>query len=364
MAAARHEQVAHDWVAQADYYNASLSAATPLCILLFADHGPLPPAAHFHAGVQVTIVLHGEIEDYGPEAVFQCTRGDAYLWSMWEPHGWRQRMPGTTNITLIFLPEFLGDEALGGVHWLDLFAPPALLRPRPARPETRARVAAIGEELLTEIERRERGWLSAVRLKTLEVLLALARSWEVDPGRVVSLPERREEGLARVTPALDLVRSDLGRRISVRRAAGACRLSETQFKRVFRQALGVSFGRFVLQSRVSAAARLLRAGRQSVEAVAWEAGFVDSSHLHRAFLREYGCTPGEYRTGKPLRAEIDDLPPPAAPSELPFRPTLALWPRVEGSAIRIWPRGGRAQAGEPRPGPVAPASEPASSGHA
>jgi len=32
-----------------------------------------------------------------------------------------------------------------------------------------------------------------------------------------------------------------------------------------------------------------------VEAIARNAGFVDGSHLHRAFVRHYGCTPREYR---------------------------------------------------------------------
>jgi AraC family L-rhamnose operon transcriptional activator RhaR/AraC family L-rhamnose operon regulatory protein RhaS len=321
------------WIREASYYDASLSATTPICILVFSGENPAPPAAHFHAGVQVTAVLSGEVEDYYPDAVIKCTRGDAYLCSMWEPHGWRDAAPGTTNVTLIFLPEFLGDEAVADTHWLDLFAVPALLRPRVGRPETRARVAAIGEELLREIENRERGWLSMVRLKTLELLLTLGRSWDADAARLAGDPAPRADGFSRIAPALELIRSGHERRVSVQRAAAACRLSETHFKRVFQQVTGTSFGRFVLQSRVAAAARLLRSSRRSVEAVAWETGFVDGSHLHRAFLKECGCTPGEYRAGKPRLATPGPSVPAAPSSDLPARPTLALWPQVEPRAL-------------------------------
>jgi len=31
-------------------------------------------------------------------------------------------------------------------------------------------------------------------------------------------------------------------------------------------------------------------------AIAQQAGFADSSHMHRTFVNHYGCTPGEYRT--------------------------------------------------------------------
>jgi AraC-like DNA-binding protein len=328
MTGAERGPTAHDWVAQADYYNASLSAATPLCILVFADHGPLPPAAHFHAGLQVTVVLGGEIEDYCSDAVIRCARGDAYLCRMWEPHGWRDATAGITNITLIFLPEFLGDQALSDVHWPDLFSAPAPLRPRVVRPEMRARMAVLGEELLAEIEARERGWVSAVRLKMLELLLTLGRSWEAGRAQLTGGEETRAVALPRIMPALNLVHAGAGRRTSLEQAAAACSLSRTHFQRLFQHTMGTSFGRFLLQSRLSSAARLLVSTPSPVEAVAWETGFADGSHLHRAFVREYGCTPGQYRARRAAPRAGGPRPAGAFSSDLPVRPTLALWPSL------------------------------------
>jgi len=46
---------------------------------------------------------------------------------------------------------------------------------------------------------------------------------------------------------------------------------------------------------VNTAASQLRATNDPVKAVARDWGFTDASHMHRNFVKHYGCTPNEYR---------------------------------------------------------------------
>lgn len=72
-------------------------------------------------------------------------------------------------------------------------------------------------------------------------------------------------------------------------------LSERHFARLFRQEVGVTPAAWVEDVRVGAARRLLEAGDAAPKQVAFECGFADADTLRRAFQRQVGTTPAEYR---------------------------------------------------------------------
>ncbi len=220
--------------------------------------------------------------------------GDVWLTATWEPHGWRVAAPNTEDVLLIFLPEFLGEEQLGNLSWLDLFAVPPNQRPRVTTPEMRERVLTLGHELRSEMREQRRGWQTAVRLGLLNILLTLSREWE-PPARWHVRSRARASSLPRILPALNLVQSRPARRVSVTDAAKACGLGRAQFCLIFQDAVGMSFGRFCRRSRLGYVAELLLSTDLTIGAIAQQAGFADSSHMHRSFVRHYGCTPGHYR---------------------------------------------------------------------
>lgn len=152
----------------------------------------------------------------------------------------------------------------------------------------------IGEAMAAELERQRPGWLEAVRLYVLQVLLTLARDWDWP-----AAPERASraatDDLSRIRPALDLVASRPHQRVGREEAAGACALSVRQFATVFQRAMRVGFGRFAFSPRLATAAHHLLCTDMSVEAIAHVAGFVDGNHLYRAFRQHYGQNPTDYR---------------------------------------------------------------------
>jgi AraC-like DNA-binding protein len=258
----------------------------------YADQ-PLPVDVHTHRGVEVGILLAGEEEFEYSDLVVNLRPGDVWLCNIYEPHGVRLRKGPRRSVVAIFLPEFIGEEMLGELPWLMLFAVPPGQRPRVSSSAMRQQTLAIGNILRGEIEAQRPRWESVVRLELLRLLIVLSRGWHAN-----DLPDGRHGrpgGLARIMPALSLVHSMPWHRVRVPEAAAACLLSVSQFHTLFAQTMGMTFHDFCLRARVSFAAHRMLNTDKTIAAIAAEAGFTDGSHLNRCFLKVYNCTPAKYR---------------------------------------------------------------------
>lgn len=260
--------------------------------------------ADVHQEFEFGIVLAGTEErrlglplatsnDHSPDSE-QLGPGDVWLGAMWEPHWWRAVDPGTSNVFVHFRAEYLGTERVGKYSWFELFAPAPDERPRVLSPVLRKATLSLGDRMRAELEKREEGWEWAIRLDLLRVLVELARQWNI-PVSLAVQDRARDNDLHRIIPALVRVNSYLPNRISLQDAAGSCGMSRTLFCVTFKRSMGVSFTRFLLRARLAWVSSQLLSGDDPIASIAAEAGFSDESHLHRTFLKQYGCTPGHYR---------------------------------------------------------------------
>jgi len=272
----------------------ALSPTRPLYAGANQFDGDMPLTVHVHAGIEFGILLSGRQERRFEGLVYTIAPGEVWMSSTWEPHGWRPIAPKTSDVVLIFLPEFLGEEILGGLPWLSLFAASPADRPRVTDAATREVLLALGKEMHSEAMERRPGWETALRLDLLRALHALSRQWK-QPAPRSTRGHFQASKLPQIMPALVLVHSERGHRVSLQQAAEVCGLGRAQFSRVFHNTMGLSFGRFCMRSRLAYAAEMLLASDTPTDALARQAGFADGSHLHRAFVAHYGCTPGQYR---------------------------------------------------------------------
>ena len=279
-----------------------------------------PPAISIHAGLEVGIVLAGREEIRVGDSSLQGDPGDVWLCAVSEPHHYRVTVPNTMNLVLVFLPAFLGEEMLGEKPWLTLFAVPPAKRPRVTTEALRSLVLDIAADLRREVEERQEGWRSAVRLGLLRLLFHLSRGWQY-PGSEGG--GRAYLGnLRRIMPALMVIHEKPSVPFSREEAARACGLGPSRFTMLFRETMGISFQTFRRRARIAFAANLLLTTNASVETIAEQAGFSDASHLHRAFVQEYGCTPGGYRDQRRLpavKAPTEQTDPWAEPGSVSVR---------------------------------------------
>ncbi len=248
---------------------------------------------HMHNGMELGVCVSGQAERrvgaYSPT----LTAGQTWLIGLWEPHAWTVA-PGTFLVHFYFVPEVLWDPSEPALPWLHMFAAAPVDRPQAESPAAREQILSIAREVAEEAERQEIGWLRLGRLALMRILTVLEREWHRS-GRATSRSGIVAEDLARLARAVELVNWNLNRRVSAEEAATACALSTSRFQHVFRETFGISYGRFSMRTRLAASVARLLQGNTSVDDLATEFGFTDASHFRRAFVAEYGLTPGDLR---------------------------------------------------------------------
>ncbi|MER8638934.1 AraC family transcriptional regulator [Mesorhizobium sp. M0954] len=92
----------------------------------------------------------------------------------------------------------------------------------------------------------------------------------------------------------DLVESELGSRLDLKRLAGAAGVTRFQVIRDFNKAIGLTPAAYIRDRRLRRASTLIEQGFGLADA-AIAAGFADQSHLSRTFRAMHGMTPGMFR---------------------------------------------------------------------
>lgn len=100
---------------------------------------------------------------------------------------------------------------------------------------------------------------------------------------------------AQITRAVELIRSSFQYDLSLEDLARAAGMSRYHFLRCFKAQTGQTPYAYVLQTRLRAAAALLRSSSRAITDVALACGFASISHFGAMFRRFYHCSPSAYR---------------------------------------------------------------------
>jgi AraC family transcriptional regulator len=102
-------------------------------------------------------------------------------------------------------------------------------------------------------------------------------------------------GPAREKRVLEHIREHLESPLTLEDLAKVVEISPNHFASLFRQTVGMTPHRFVVQQRVDHARRLLKTSNLSLMEIAFRCGFQDQSQFTTTFRRYTGTTPGRYK---------------------------------------------------------------------
>jgi AraC family transcriptional regulator len=167
---------------------------------------------------------------------------------------------------------------------------------QPAQRKNDTVVAEIASALCTEVVRPQLG--TGLYVESLARILAvhLVRNYASRPVDEAETDHR--SGTPRtVARAVQAIQRDYARDVSMRDLARRLNVSPYHLSRSFKETMGMTPSRYLIEVRVESARRLLRtgAGERSLAQVAQAVGFSDQSHLTRHMKRVLGVTPGALR---------------------------------------------------------------------
>ncbi len=196
------------------------------------------------------------------------------------------------HIPVETVTDVLGDQR-GRRAGAPLFAEPVLHDRAAADALRQLSVAAASGHQLALDEARDAAVRALVRCTPLRAGVGwLSGSGADADARVDHAVDRREAGVQRVR---DLLQADFAREIGADELSLLAGCSRFALYRAFVAQYGMSPGDYQRQLRLRAARTLLADGLAPAQAAA-ETGFTDQAHLTRWFGRCYGITPARYRT--------------------------------------------------------------------
>ncbi|WP_207458263.1 AraC family transcriptional regulator [Azospirillum sp. SYSU D00513] len=152
----------------------------------------------------------------------------------------------------------------------------------------------IGLSIRSELLRETSAGRMMVESAALALAARLAHAYGEDcPNNPDAAPEA--DCPKRIARAIDFIRDNLERDISVSELAEVACLSPFHFARMFKRVMGKTPHGFVSAERFELARRLLGDPDMPLVTVAHRSGFSNQAAFSTAFKRAMGCTPGDYR---------------------------------------------------------------------
>ena len=264
------------------------------CLAAAYQRRLVEPILDMHYQLECGIVLTGRLRRFYEGYQADYLPGEVWLSGIWEPHGIQIVRPPCQCLVLVIEPAILA-----GLHYAEApdlnFMAPFLAPPaqRPGRGAARQEVLRIVGQLQKEESQPAPARRLLLRLRLQELLLLLWQEQKPAGGEASC----RSDAYGRINQVVEMVFAS-SQHQPVQLAAQSCGMSRNRFSELFRNLMGISFPEFALRHRVSGAAKQLLASRDPLKAVAQDWGFTDASHLHRSFVKYYGCGVSEYRRGR------------------------------------------------------------------
>ena len=104
--------------------------------------------------------------------------------------------------------------------------------------------------------------------------------------------------IQRINKVVAYINNHLDETLDLQTLANEAALSDFHFHRIFKALKGEAIGGYITRLRLEATARLLRYTTVTIEEIAFNIGYETTASLSKAFKKQYGISPTEYRTNK------------------------------------------------------------------
>jgi len=149
-------------------------------------------------------------------------------------------------------------------------------------------------EIISEYNTQREAYKIVLRARLFDILAILLRNV---PMQDCSPQERKRQlnRLSRLENVFRYVEENYSSGITLAEAAAVANFSEFYFTRFFREATGMTFGKYLSNYRVEKAVQFMKNSDDSITEIVFKSGFGSVKTFNRVFRQLKGCSPSSYR---------------------------------------------------------------------
>lgn len=156
-------------------------------------------------------------------------------------------------------------------------------------PRDHPTVAPLVRAIMAEMEHKQMNYQGSVRGLFLALVIELMRI-------TARHGHANMAGTIPVAPALEFIGTHYMEDFPIETLAGLCGMSQSHFRKVFKELMGVGPLEHLNRTRILQACSLMRMSDDSILSISGRVGFLSLSSFNRHFLAEMGTTPSKWRS--------------------------------------------------------------------
>lgn len=256
-------------------------------------------ALHYHQCLELGICVKGSGTTYVDNRIYSYSEGDLQVVPAGIPHlsMGNKEDPGTWCWISLEPIRIFRNSGIFGIEKLQTLAENSYAGV--FHPWEHPQLAEILYQFQNlELDESDHANFSILFL-TGQLLLECAKIGDIDGADQPISP-----GSAKVMPAVRYIRKNYSDAEAMReeKIASACNMSCSHLRAVFKRETGLTVRDFVIQTRLVAAAYLLKRTDRNIMDIAMESGFGQISCFNRSFSKFFGQTPSAFRKNSRIAA--------------------------------------------------------------
>ena len=250
---------------------------------------------HVHRDLEIGYILDGTVSLHMQNQTTQFSKGDVYIINPMEPHDFTSEGRGVLLIAVQIAPKFIS-ACFPDAHHLYYQGNPNLRIALENAPGQFSHICASCVELAYSYMKKEQNYEFRCfsMASTLLYLIHKDLPWTLmDPSTYQPMKQRTN----RLISITDYIDQNFQRKLLLSEIAQNEDLSLTYISHFFKDNMGMSFQEYLNQKRFEYACHLLFTTEWTILDISVSSGFSDTRYFTEAFLKQYGCTPKDYRNG-------------------------------------------------------------------
>jgi AraC-like DNA-binding protein len=271
----------------------------------FHDHEHVP-AVHGHDFVELVYVVRGEAQHIFEGNQYEIVAGDVFIINPGEVHTYNIK-PGKDIeiINCLFSSDLIQGKGLlelGISQSMDYFYVHPFLDKRERfhsalnlRGQGAARAHSLLESMINELDNRQSGYETIIRLQMVELLILLSRYHQQQEEHSFKESMRSNERQLLARRICGYLERNFDRKLSIPELCQLFNISSRQLNRFFKEVIGMSVFDMIHHIRIERAKQLLAETDEKIISIAGIIGYDDSAFFSKLFHRHVGCSPSKYR---------------------------------------------------------------------